>query len=79
MSEEGNKPGPEAQENETQEKPGFWAITISVIAAAFGVQTDKNRQRDFSQGNPLAYIVGGLVFTVLFVLSIVGIVMLVLP
>lgn len=74
MSEEGNN-----QDNAPGKKPGFWAVTVSVIAAAFGVQTDKNRQRDFSQGNPLAYIVGGLIFTVLFVLSIVGIVMLVLP
>lgn len=58
-------------------KPGIVAIAFSVIAAAFGVQSDANRQRDFSHGSPLAYILGGLVFTVLFVLTLIGVVMLV--
>jgi hypothetical protein len=60
-----------------QGRPGFWSVTFSVIAAAFGVQSDKNRQRDFSQGSPLPYIVGGLIFTAVFVLMLVGVVMLV--
>ena len=58
-------------------KPGFLQVAFSVIAAAFGVQSDANRQRDFSQASPLAYIIGGIVFTLLFVLTLVGIVMLV--
>ena len=60
-------------------KPGFWAVTMSVLAAALGVQTEENRQRDFEQSSPLPYIIGGLIFTVLFVLTLVGVVMLVLP
>ena len=70
----------EQQTTESGEKksPGFASIAMSVIAAAFGVQTSANRERDFSQGNPLAYIIGGLVFTVLFVLTLIGIVQLVL-
>ena len=68
---------PEQQEDNS--KPGFLAIMMSVVAAAFGVQSDKNRERDFTHGNPLAYIAGGLLFTVLFVLTIIGVVMLVLP
>lgn len=60
-----------------QKKPGILQIALSVIAAAFGVQSDANRQRDFSQANPIAFIIGGIVFTVLFVLTLVGIVMLV--
>ena len=51
---------------------------LSVMAAAFGVQNSKNRERDFSHGNPLAFIVAGLIFTVLFVMTIVGVVNLVL-
>lgn len=60
-----------------QGPPGFWSVMFSVIAAAFGVQSDKNRQRDFSQGSPLPYIIGGLIFTLVFVLTLIGIVMLV--
>ncbi len=59
--------------------PGFFTVMLSVIAAALGVQSEKNRERDFSQSSPLPFIVGGLVFTVLFVLTLVGVVMLVLP
>ncbi|PKM13777.1 MAG: hypothetical protein CVV13_00895 [Gammaproteobacteria bacterium HGW-Gammaproteobacteria-3] len=49
-------------------KPTFTQIIRSVLAAAFGVQSNKNRQQDFEQGSLLAYIIGGLIFTVLFVL-----------
>ena len=62
-----------------ENKPTFVQVMMSVFAAAIGVQSAKNRERDFSQSSPMPYIVGGLIFTVLFVLSIVGVVMLVLP
>ena len=62
-----------------QSSPSFFQVTMSVLAAALGVQSDKNRERDFSQSSPLPYIVGGLLFTILFVLTIAGVVMLVLP
>lgn len=65
--------------SENRKQPGTLAVAFSVIAAAFGVQSEAARERDFSQGSPLPYIIGGLVFTVLFVLTIVGVVMLVLP
>ena len=59
--------------------PNFLQVMLSVVAAAFGVHTGKNYERDFSTGNPLAYIAGGLLFTVLFVLAIATVVSLVLP
>lgn len=61
------------------DKPSFLQVMMSVFAAAFGVQSEKNRERDFSQSSPMPYIVGGLIFTVLFVGLIIGVVMLVLP
>ena len=61
-----------------QGEPGFLEVVMSVIAAAFGVQNSANRERDFTRGNPLVFIVAGLIFTVLFVLTIVGVVYLVL-
>ena len=51
-------------------KPGLCALVKSILAAAIGVQTDKNRKQDFTQGNPLAFIIGGFVFTALFILTI---------
>ena len=46
----------------------------SIFAAWFGVQTKANRERDFEQGKFHHFVIGGLVFAVLFVLFVVGIV-----
>lgn len=50
----------------------------SALAAAFGVQSSKNRERDFSKGKPGQFIVVGIIFTVAFVLIMIGVVNLVL-
>ena len=42
----------------------------SVLAAALGVQSGKNRARDFSHGKPSHFIILGVGFTVLFVLIV---------
>ncbi len=67
------------QEHSQDKAPGLFQVTLSVLAAALGVQSEENRQRDFQQKSPLPYILGGLIFTVVFVLTIIGVVMLVLP
>src|SRR6056297_3533747 len=48
-----------------------WQIFARTLAAAFGVQSSKNRERDFSQGKASHFIIAGVVFTVLFVLVMV--------
>ncbi|MBU1283907.1 MAG: DUF2970 domain-containing protein [Gammaproteobacteria bacterium] len=50
----------------------------SVLSAALGVQSGKNRSRDFSRGKPSHFIILGVLFTAVFVLVIFGIVKLVL-
>ena len=54
----------------SEQKPGFWSVMISTIAAAFGVQSRQNQERDFQHGNIWVFIVSGLIFTVLFVLAV---------
>ena len=61
------------------QKPRFWDIVVSVLAALFGVQSDKNRQRDFNHGNPAVYVAIGAVFVILFVLTLVLVVNWVVP
>jgi hypothetical protein len=56
----------------------FWEMLTSTLAAAFGVQSSKNRERDFTRGKPSHFIALGILFTVVFVLAVVGIVNLVL-
>lgn len=56
----------------------LWQMLLSVLAAAFGVQSGKNRARDFARGKPSHFIILGLLFTGLFVLAIFAVVKLVL-
>ena len=64
---------------EKDEKPlTFREMLQSVLAAAFGVQSGKNRARDFSRGKPSHFIILGVLFTGLFVLVLFGLVKLVL-
>jgi hypothetical protein len=50
----------------------------SVLAAALGVQSNKNRERDFTEGNPGAFIIAGVLFTAVFVAGVLVVVQLVL-
>lgn len=68
----------QASEDATS-KPSFLAVVISILAALFGVQSERNRQRDFNHGNPAIYIAVGIVFIVLFVLALVLVVNWVVP
>ena len=45
---------------------GFWNVVQSVLAAMIGVQSRKNRERDFAQGKPIHFIVGGVIGTLIF-------------
>jgi len=58
--------------------PNFAQAIASVLSAAFGVQSSKNRERDFQQGNPALFIGAGVLATILFILTIYGVVKLVL-
>ena len=42
-------------------------LVKSVFSAAIGVQTDENRRKEFEQGSLTAYVIAGIIFTVLFV------------
>lgn len=57
-----------------KKKTNIGALVKSILAAAIGVQSNKNRERDFEEGNPLAFIIGGFVFTALFIATIATIV-----
>ncbi|MGB2180355.1 MAG: DUF2970 domain-containing protein [Porticoccaceae bacterium] len=60
--------------SESKQKPNLISVVKSILAAGIGVQSDKNRTRDFEQGNPLTFIVGGIVFTLLFIATVATVV-----
>ena len=45
-------------------------VVLSTLAAGFGVQSSKNRKRDFQQGKLRTFIIAGLVFTGLFIATV---------
>lgn len=53
-------------------------IIGSLFAGWFGVQNNKNRERDFTHGKPSTFIYAGIIFAGLFVLFVWGIVQLVM-
>ena len=61
-----------------QQPPGFVDVIKSVLASFFGVQSGKKRERDFTHGKPIHYILVGLLATVLLILIIWSVVSLVL-
>lgn len=59
------------------QEPGLLAHVGSVLAAFFGVQSNKARERDFTKGKPSTYIILGIILTIVFILLIFGVVKLV--
>jgi hypothetical protein len=55
-----------------------WHVISSVFAAGLGVQSSRNRERDFKQGKAGVFIAAGLTFTLLFIAAVVIVVQLVL-
>jgi len=51
-------------------KVGALQIISSVLASFIGVQSNKNRERDFKYGRPIYFIIAGVILTVLFILAV---------
>ena len=47
--------------------PSLWRVMASALAAAFGVQSNRNRERDFQHGRPLHFILAGLLLSLVFI------------
>ncbi|GAB3276014.1 DUF2970 domain-containing protein [Parahaliea aestuarii] len=61
-----------------KEKLSPWQVVASVFAAGFGVQSSRNRERDFKQGRFGVFIAAGIIFTLLFMGTVFAVVKLVL-
>ncbi len=61
-----------------KQKIGLLAVVKSTLAAATGVQSNKNRERDFTHGNIKVYVAAGVIFTLLFISVVIATVRLVM-
>lgn len=55
-------------------RPTFRRVLQSTLAGAIGVQSNKNREKDFENGNIWVFVASGIIFTVIFILTITTIV-----
>lgn len=62
------------READDSRPPSFLETAGSVLAAFFGVQSSRNRKRDFTRGKPSHFIALGVLATVLFVVVLMLIV-----
>lgn len=61
---------PKPSDSPEQKSPSWYHVVSSVLAAGFGVQSKKNRERDFQHGKPIVFIITGIVFTILFIFTV---------
>jgi hypothetical protein len=59
-----------AELDKRREKLNPLQVVGSVFAAGLGVQSSKNRERDFKQGRIGVFIAAGVVFTLFFIAAI---------
>ena len=63
----------------SQKESSFISVIKSVGAAFLGVQSNKNRERDFSEGKLSHFIIVGVLGAAIFIGALVAVVSLVLP
>lgn len=66
-----------SQQGDSPRRQSLFTVVRSVAASMFGVQSSKQHSEDFRHGKVSTYITVGLIATVLFVLTIWGVVQLV--
>lgn len=62
------------QKQDEQEPLTLLQVASSVFAAGFGVQSKETKRRDFTRGKPWQFIVVGLTFTIMFLVTVITIV-----
>lgn len=56
------------------QKPTLLQLMGSVLSAAVGIQTRKNRERDFKHGKASSFVIAGTLFAVLFIVTVFSVV-----
>lgn len=66
------------QQDDRSKRVSLLQVAHSVLAALFGVQSERNRQRDFERGSGRTFFIAGLIGTALFILVLALVVKLVI-
>jgi len=65
--------------SEEDKKHSAVDLLKSTLSAAIGVQSNSNREKDFKHGNIKTFVFAGIIFTVLFIGTVITVVNFVLP
>lgn len=65
--------------NSKARKTSLASLFKSVAAAFFGVQSNKNRKKDFAQGKLSHFIIVGIISVIIFISILILVVNLVMP
>ncbi|MCF6193597.1 MAG: DUF2970 domain-containing protein [Kangiellaceae bacterium] len=59
------------KDDQDEKSPGILAVIGSVLAAMIGIQSEENRERDFTKGDITNYIMVGIVVVAIFVFILI--------
>ncbi len=59
------------KDEKNEKSPGILAVIGSVLAAMVGIQSEKNRERDFTKGDITNYIIVGILLVAIFVFVLI--------
>lgn len=65
---------PNAEQPQADSSLGVFQVIYSVLAAMVGVQNHERHKRDFEQGDPMQFIVVGILFVVGFIFGLIWLV-----
>lgn len=63
------QPETSPQQN-TGQGTGVFSMIKSIVGGMFGVQSEAQREKDFQQGSATQFIIGGIIFTLIFIFTI---------
>ena len=63
------KPEPDTSNPKENKGTSVWQVIQSTLAGLFGIQSEKNRQKDFKQGSMADYILAGVVGVVILLIG----------
>lgn len=61
----------DSENEEVAQKPSWLNVLMSALAAFIGVQSDKNRQRDFQQKSIIPFMLVGTVLAAGFIVGLI--------
>jgi DUF2970 family protein len=61
----------EIEDKQEEETLALWEVFQGVIAMFIGVQSEKNRERQFKYGKAYQFIIVGIILTIIFVVHII--------